>query len=161
MGLPSRIANQKYGTRTSAVAQVDNEEKPPSWFGNPRLRPPELIAQHFAGLHKAQPLQNSNIFVALFGLRQAAARQSCRHCREQAPGRDPGLDQGTARPPAPLQPSSRWTATIESEAGLLKNRALRMAEAAKSKSQAPRRGRRRSDRVVSAAPAHAPSEAAE
>jgi hypothetical protein len=45
--------------------------------------------------------------------------------------------------------------------GLLKNRALRMAEAAKSKSQAPRRGRRRSDRVVSAAPAHAPSEAAE
>jgi hypothetical protein len=45
--------------------------------------------------------------------------------------------------------------------GLLKNRALRMAEAAKSKSQAPRRGRRRSDRVVSAALAHAPSEAAE
>src|SRR6266481_8027573 len=42
MGLPSRIANQKYGTRTSAVAQVDNEEKAPSWFGNPRLRPPEL-----------------------------------------------------------------------------------------------------------------------
>src|SRR5258708_36242883 len=61
MGLPSRIANQKYGTRTSAVAQVDNEEKSPSWFGNPCLRPPELIAQHFAGLHKAQPLQNSNI----------------------------------------------------------------------------------------------------
>src|SRR5882672_10698984 len=55
--------------------------------------------------------------VALFGLRQAAARQSCRHCREQTPGRDPGLDQGTARPPAPLQPSSRWTATIEPEAG--------------------------------------------
>jgi hypothetical protein len=53
MGLPSRIANQKYGTRTSAVAQVDNEEKSPSWFGNPRLRPPELIAQHLAGLHKA------------------------------------------------------------------------------------------------------------
>ena len=45
--------------------------------------------------------------------------------------------------------------------GLLKNRALRIAEAAKSKSQAPRRGRRRSDRVVSATPAHAPSEAAE
>src|SRR5450631_2706518 len=45
--------------------------------------------------------------------------------------------------------------------GLLKNRALRMAEAAQSKSQAPRRGRRRSDKVVSAAPAHAPSEAAE
>jgi hypothetical protein len=63
MGLPSRIANQKYGTRTSAVAQVDNEEKSPSWFGNPRLRPPELIAQHFAGLHKAQPLQNSNIYL--------------------------------------------------------------------------------------------------
>jgi len=63
MGLPSRIANQKYGTRTSAVAQVDNEEKSPSWFGNPCLRPPELIAQHFAGLHKAQPLQNSNIYL--------------------------------------------------------------------------------------------------
>src|SRR5260370_37626005 len=30
MGLPSRIANQKYGTRTSAVAQVDNEEKSPN-----------------------------------------------------------------------------------------------------------------------------------
>src|SRR5271156_1717916 len=45
--------------------------------------------------------------------------------------------------------------------GLLKNRALRMAEAAKSKSKASRRGRRRSDRVVSAAPAHAPSEVAE
>src|SRR5260221_11072396 len=63
MGLPSRIADQKYGTRTSAVAQVDNEEKSPSWFGNPCLRPPELIAQHFAGLHKAQPLQNSNIYL--------------------------------------------------------------------------------------------------
>jgi hypothetical protein len=45
--------------------------------------------------------------------------------------------------------------------GLLKNRALRMAEVAKSKSEAPRRGRRRSDRVVSAAPAHTPSAAAE
>ena len=45
--------------------------------------------------------------------------------------------------------------------GLLKNRALRMAEAAKSKSKASPRGRRRSDMVVSAAPAHAPSEAAE
>ncbi len=45
--------------------------------------------------------------------------------------------------------------------GLLKNRALRMAEAAKSNSKAPRKSRRRSDRVVSAAPAHAPSEAAE
>ena len=45
--------------------------------------------------------------------------------------------------------------------GLLKNRALRMAEAAKSKSKTSRRGRRRSNMVVSAAPAHAPSEAAE
>ena len=45
--------------------------------------------------------------------------------------------------------------------GLLKNRALRMAEVAKSKSEARRRGRRRSDRVVSAAPAHTPSAAAE
>jgi hypothetical protein len=36
-----------------------------------------------------------------------------------------------------------------------------MAETAKSKPKAPRRGRRRSDMVVSAAPAHAPSEAAE
>ena len=45
--------------------------------------------------------------------------------------------------------------------GLLKNRALRMAEAAKSKSKASPRGRRRSDMVVSAAPAHAPSDAAE
>src|SRR3984957_3442831 len=45
--------------------------------------------------------------------------------------------------------------------GLLKNRALRMAEAAKSKSKASPRGRRRSDMVVSAASAHAPNEAAE
>lgn len=43
----------------------------------------------------------------------------------------------------------------------LKTRALRMAEAAKSNSKAPRRGRRRCDMVVSAAPAHAPSEATE
>ena len=45
--------------------------------------------------------------------------------------------------------------------GILKNRALQIAEAAKSKSKTPHRGRRRSDMVVSAAPAHAPSEAAE
>jgi hypothetical protein len=38
--------------------------------------------------------------IRLLGLRQAAARQSCRRCREQAPGRDSGLDQRTARPPA-------------------------------------------------------------
>src|SRR5476651_135032 len=43
--------------------------------------------------------------------------------------------------------------------GLLKNRALRMAEAAKSKPKAHRP--RRSGMVVSAAPAHAPSDAAE
>src|SRR6202521_9741 len=40
--------------------------------------------------------------------------------------------------------------------GLLKNRALRMAEVAKSNSKAPRQGRRRSDMMVSAAPVHAP-----
>src|ERR1700710_258674 len=45
--------------------------------------------------------------------------------------------------------------------GVLKNRALRIAEAAKPKSKSPRVSRRRSDMVVSAAPAHAPSEAAE
>src|SRR3954471_13066319 len=45
--------------------------------------------------------------------------------------------------------------------GILKNRALQIAEAAKLKSQPPGRGRRRSDMMVSAAPAHAPSEAAE
>ncbi|MGZ5178165.1 MAG: hypothetical protein ACXWCW_28930, partial [Burkholderiales bacterium] len=43
--------------------------------------------------------------------------------------------------------------------GILKNRALEIAGAAKSRT--PGRGRRRSDMVVSAAPAHAPSEAAE
>ena len=47
------------------------------------------------------------------------------------------------------------------KSGILKNRALQITEAAKSKPKAPRRGRRHSDRVVSAAPAHAPSEAAE
>ena len=45
--------------------------------------------------------------------------------------------------------------------GILKDRALQITEAAKSCPKAHRRGRRRSDMVVSAAPAHAPSEAAE
>src|SRR5580704_1276289 len=49
----------------------------------------------------------------------------------------------------------------DQKAGPLKARALRLAEAAKSQSKAPRQGRRRSDMVVSAAPANAPSEAAE
>ena len=44
--------------------------------------------------------------------------------------------------------------------GMLKTRALQIAEAAKLKSKALRVSRRRSDMVVSAAPAHAPSEAA-
>jgi hypothetical protein len=42
----------------------------------------------------------------------------------------------------------------------LKNRALQIAEAAKSKSKTPRRDLHRSDMVVSAAPAHGPSDAA-
>src|SRR6202158_2093986 len=45
--------------------------------------------------------------------------------------------------------------------GILKNRAMKIVEAAKPKSKSPRVSRRRSDMVVSAAPAHAPSEAAE
>jgi DNA-binding transcriptional LysR family regulator len=45
--------------------------------------------------------------------------------------------------------------------GLLKNRALRMAEVTRSNSKAPRQGRRRSDMVVSAAQAHVPTDAAE
>jgi hypothetical protein len=45
--------------------------------------------------------------------------------------------------------------------GILKDRALQITEAAKSCPKAHRRGRRRSDMAVSAAPAHAPSEAAE
>ena len=45
--------------------------------------------------------------------------------------------------------------------GILKNRAAKIAEAAKSTPKSPRVSRRRSDMVVSAAPAHAPSEAAE
>jgi hypothetical protein len=45
--------------------------------------------------------------------------------------------------------------------GILKNRALQITEAAKSCPKAYRRGRRRCDMVVSAAPAHAPREAAE
>ena len=45
--------------------------------------------------------------------------------------------------------------------GILKNRAMKIVEAAKPKSKSPRVRRRRSDMVVSAAPAHAPSEAAE
>ena len=45
--------------------------------------------------------------------------------------------------------------------GILKNRAMKIVEAAKPKSKPPRVSRRRSDMVVSAAPAHAPSEAVE
>lgn len=45
--------------------------------------------------------------------------------------------------------------------GILKNRARQIAEAAKLKPKSPRVSHRRSDMVVSAAPAHAPSEAAE
>jgi hypothetical protein len=45
--------------------------------------------------------------------------------------------------------------------GILKDRAMKIAEAAKPKKKSPRVSRRRSDMVVSAAPAHAPSEAAE
>src|SRR5258705_12885419 len=45
--------------------------------------------------------------------------------------------------------------------GILKNRALEITEAAKSCPKAHRRGRRRCDMEVSAAPANAPSEAAE
>ncbi len=44
--------------------------------------------------------------------------------------------------------------------GILKNRAMKIAQAAKLKPKALRVSRRRSDMVVSAAPAHAPSEAA-
>ncbi len=40
---------------------------------------------------------------ALFGFRQAATCQSCRHRREQASRRDSGLDQGTARSAAAPQ----------------------------------------------------------
>jgi hypothetical protein len=47
------------------------------------------------------------------------------------------------------------------KSGLLKNRALRMVEAAKSQSKASRRRRRRSDMMVSTAPAQAPSGPAE
>ena len=63
MGLPLGIADHEDRTGTSTVAQVDKEEKSPSWFRNPCLRPPELIAPHFAGLHKAQPLQDSDIYL--------------------------------------------------------------------------------------------------
>jgi hypothetical protein len=45
--------------------------------------------------------------------------------------------------------------------GILKNRATKIVEAAKSTSKPPHVSRRRSDMVVCAAPAHAPSEAAE
>jgi len=45
--------------------------------------------------------------------------------------------------------------------GVLKNRAMKIVEAAKPKLKSRRVSRRRSDMVVSAAPAHAPSEAAE
>ena len=63
MGLPFGIADHKYRTGTLTVAQVDAEEKSPFRFGNPCFRPPELIAQHLAGLHKARPPQYSYIYL--------------------------------------------------------------------------------------------------
>ena len=47
------------------------------------------------------------------------------------------------------------------KAGLMKDRADRLAQAAKSRTRPARLGRRRCDSDVSAAPAQAPSEAAE
>jgi len=66
MGLPFGIADHKYCTGTLTVAQVEDEEKSPLRFGNPRFRPAELIAQHFAGFHKAQPLQYSYIHLRVW-----------------------------------------------------------------------------------------------
>ena len=50
VGRSGRRTIRKYRRATSCFAHLSLS---PSWFGNPRLRPPELIAQHFAGLHKA------------------------------------------------------------------------------------------------------------
>src|SRR5262249_32139266 len=83
MGLPLGIADHEDGTGTLMVTQVDDEEKPPFRFGNPGLRPPELIAQHFARLHKAQPLQYSDIDLSVwirrrcFGRERRGARRYC------------------------------------------------------------------------------------
>ena len=57
MGLPFGIADHKYRTGMLTVAQVDDEEKAPSRFRNPRFRPSQLIAQQFAGLNETQSLQ--------------------------------------------------------------------------------------------------------
>ena len=66
MGLPFGIAVHKYRTGTLTVALVDDEEKSPFRFGNPRFRPAELIAEHFGRFHKAQPLQYSYIHLRVW-----------------------------------------------------------------------------------------------
>jgi hypothetical protein len=62
--------------------------------------------------------------VALLRLRQAAARQSCRHCREQAPGRNSGLDQGTARPAASPPHHSEGATALKSDVRTLEEPGL-------------------------------------
>src|ERR1700758_1323065 len=74
MGLPFGIADHKYGTGMSTVAQVDKEENSPSWFRNPCLRPAELIAQHFAGPHIAQSPQDPDIYLTGLIRRSGAGR---------------------------------------------------------------------------------------
>jgi hypothetical protein len=74
--------------------------------------------------------------------------------------KDSGLDQGTAYHQPRFNRIPDGPRRSSQKPGILKNRALQIAEAAKSKSNSPPRPRR-SDMVVSAAPAHAPTDAAE
>src|SRR5206468_11469165 len=99
--------------------------------------------------------------VALLGLRCTAARQHAAIVENKRLGeilawikeqqdRQPRFNRV---PDGPRRSSQK--------PGILKNRAMQITEAAKSRPKAHRRSRRRCDMEVSAAPANAPSEAAE
>src|SRR5262249_47432828 len=69
--------------------------KPPLRFGNPRFRPPELIAEHFARFHKAQPLQYSNIYLRVW-IRRSCCGRWWRGVRRYCSGFE-AINKGTKR----------------------------------------------------------------
>ena len=79
---------------------------------------------------------------ALLGVRQTAACQSCRHCREQASRGGSGLDQGTTRPAAAPPHHPEGATTFKSDVRTLKKPRLangggRQIEAESSRPRPP------------------------
>ena len=95
MGLPFGIADHKYRTGMLTVAQVDDEEKSPFRLGNPRFRPADLITQHLAGFHKAQPLQYSYIDLRVW-IRRGCSGRHRRGVRRYCSGFE-SINKGTKR----------------------------------------------------------------